>query len=148
MERFFRAPFRGHTCAWQVSAGADASLATAALLVFQWECRHGAAKIAVMEAMTEEREPAPQLRWAPGGRFVFVMPYPGDFFGGLITISLFAKSYKEAQSYIAPLSFGGLPVAPACYLSGTDAELAIVPLLNVSLLQELVTGEYHWNTSC
>jgi sodium transport system permease protein len=66
----------------------------------------------------------------------------------LITISLFAKSHKEAQSYIAPLMFVVIVPAIAAMLPGVDLtpKLAIVPLLNVSLLcKELVTGEYHWN---
>src|SRR5258708_8446434 len=70
------------------------------------------------------------------------------FSAGLITIALFARSHKEAQSYIAPLMFLVVIPAVAAMLPGVDLtpKLAIVPLLNVSLLcKELVTGEYHWN---
>jgi len=36
--------------------------------------------------------------------FLMALPLAGAFFSaGLITISLFAKSYKEAQSYVSPL---------------------------------------------
>src|SRR5258708_18602316 len=70
------------------------------------------------------------------------------FSAGLITIELFAKSHKEAQIYIAAMMLLVVIPAVAAMLPGVDLtpKLAIVPLLNVSLLcKELVTGEYHWN---
>jgi len=105
----------------------------------------------VMEAMTEEGEPAPQLTLGPAAVasvLVMAIPLAILFSAGLITISLFAKSYKEAQSYIAPLMFLVVVPVGAAMLPGVELtpKLAIVPLLNVSLLcKELVTGEYHWN---
>jgi sodium transport system permease protein len=80
--------------------------------------------------------------------FLMALPLAVLFSAGLITISLFAKSYKEAQSYISPLMILVIVPAVAAMLPGVEltAKLALVPILNVSLLcKELVTGTYHWN---
>jgi sodium transport system permease protein len=129
-----------------------ASLITAALLVVSMGASFTVLqKSHVMDAMTEEGEAAPQLTLGPAAVasvFVMAIPLAILFSAGLITISLFAKSYKEAQSYIAPLMFLVVVPAVAAMLPGVELtpKLAIVPLLNVSLLcKELVTGEYHWN---
>jgi sodium transport system permease protein len=129
-----------------------ASLITAMLMMVSVEASTTALqKSHVLDEMTEEGEPAPQLALRPAAiASVIIMAVPLSvlFSAGLITIALFAKSYKEAQSYIAPLMFLVVIPAVAAMLPGVDLtpKLAIVPLLNVSLLcKELVTGEYHWN---
>jgi sodium transport system permease protein len=79
--------------------------------------------------------------------FIMVVPLAVLFSAGVMTVALFAKSYKEAQSYITPLMF--LVIIPAvCAMLPIDltAKLALVPILNASLLcKELVTNTYHWN---
>jgi sodium transport system permease protein len=79
--------------------------------------------------------------------FIMVLPLAVLFSAGVMTVSLFAKSYKEAQSYITPLMF--LVIIPAvCAMLPIDlnARLALVPILNASLLcKELVVNTYHWN---
>jgi sodium transport system permease protein len=79
--------------------------------------------------------------------FIMVLPLAVLFSAGVMTVSLFAKSYKEAQSYITPLMF--LVIIPAvCAMLPIDlnAKLALVPILNASLLcKELVVNTYHWN---
>jgi sodium transport system permease protein len=79
--------------------------------------------------------------------FIMVLPMAVLFAAGLMTVALFAKSYKEAQSYISPLMFIVIIPAVAAMLPiDLDAKLALVPILNASLLcKELVTGTYHWN---
>jgi sodium transport system permease protein len=79
--------------------------------------------------------------------FIMVLPIAVLFAAGLMTVALFAKSYKEAQSYISPLMFIVIIPAVAAMLPiDLDAKLALVPILNASLLcKELVTGTYHWN---
>ncbi|MGB2636370.1 MAG: ABC transporter permease [Candidatus Acidiferrum sp.] len=79
--------------------------------------------------------------------FVMVLPVAVLFAAGLMTVALFAKSYKEAQSYISPLMFVVIIPAVAAMLPiDLTAKLALVPILNASLLcKELVTGTYHWN---
>ncbi len=79
--------------------------------------------------------------------FVMVLPLAVLFAAGVMTIALFAKSYKEAQSYVSPLMF--VVIIPAvCAMLPIDltAKLSLVPILNAALLcKELVTGTYHWN---
>ena len=105
----------------------------------------------VLNQTAEEGEPAPHFALGPKAIVsvvIMAVPLAVLFSAGLITIALFAKSNKEAQSYISPLMFLVLIPAVAAMLPGVDLtpKLAIVPLLNVSLLcKELVTGEYHWN---
>jgi sodium transport system permease protein len=80
--------------------------------------------------------------------FIMAIPLAVLFAAVLITISSFAKSYKEAQSYIMPLLFLVIIPAIAAMIPGVElsAKLALVPILNVSLLcKELVIGTYHWN---
>jgi sodium transport system permease protein len=129
-----------------------ASLITAMLLMVSVEISTTVLQRShALEQVAEEGEPAPQLTLGPAAiASVIIMAVPLSvlFSAGLITIALFAKSHKEAQSYIAPLMFLVVIPAVAAMLPGVDLtpKLAIVPLLNVSLLcKELVTGEYHWN---
>ena len=80
--------------------------------------------------------------------FVMVVPLAVLFSAALLAISLFAKSFKEAQSYLSPLTI--LVVAPAIVsiLPGVElnARLSLIPILNTSLVsKEIVSGTYHWN---
>jgi sodium transport system permease protein len=80
--------------------------------------------------------------------FLMALPLAVLFSAGLIAISLFAKSYKEAQSYVSPLMILVILPAVASMLPGIEltSKLALIPILNVSLLcKELVAGTYHWN---
>jgi sodium transport system permease protein len=77
-----------------------------------------------------------------------VLPMVVLFAAVLFTISLFAKSFKEAQSYVSPLIIVIILPAVIGMLPGVDlnARLALVPILNVSLAsKELVSGVWHWN---
>src|SRR5258708_11122803 len=79
--------------------------------------------------------------------FLMALPLAVLFSAGLITISLFAKSYKEAQSYVSPLMVLVIIPAVAAMLPCVELtpKLALIPILNVSpLFKELVTGTYHW----
>jgi len=81
--------------------------------------------------------------------FVMALPLAVLFSAALITIALFAKSYKEAQSYISPLMFIVIIPAVAAMLPGVELtpKLALVPILNVSLLcKDLIAGTYHWDS--
>ena len=80
--------------------------------------------------------------------FIMAIPLAVLFAAVLITVATFAKTNKEAQSYIMPLMFLVIIPAVAAMLPGIDLtpKLALVPILNVSLLcKELVIGTYHWN---
>jgi len=65
----------------------------------------------------------------------------------IFTVALFAKSYKEAQSYVAPLIFVVLMPAMVGILPGIElnAKLAMVPILNLSLVcKEMLSGVWNW----
>lgn len=65
-----------------------------------------------------------------------ILPLAIIFSSLLMVLALFAKSYREAQSYVSPLMF--LVIVPAMASVVPDVELtyqmALIPVLNVSLL--------------
>jgi sodium transport system permease protein len=66
----------------------------------------------------------------------------------IVYLACFAKSYKEAQSYIGPLVMVVVMPAVIGLLPGIElnAKLALVPLLNLSLVcKEMLSGVWHWN---
>jgi len=81
--------------------------------------------------------------------FLVALPLAVMFSAALLTIALFAKSYKEAQSYISPLMIVVIVPAIAAMLPGVELtpRLSLVPILNVSLLcKDLIAGTYQWNS--
>jgi len=81
--------------------------------------------------------------------FLVALPLAVMFSAALLTVALFAKSYKEAQSYISPLMIVVIVPAIAAMLPGVELtpRLSLVPILNVSLLcKDLIAGTYHWNS--
>jgi sodium transport system permease protein len=81
--------------------------------------------------------------------FLVALPLAVMFSAALLTIALFAKSYKEAQSYISPLMIVVIVPAVAAMLPGVELtpRLSLVPILNVSLLcKDLIAGTYHWDS--
>lgn len=82
------------------------------------------------------------------GVLAMVLPVAVLFSALTFSIGLFAKSAKEAQSYLAPLTFIVILPAIIGMLPGIDlnAWLALVPLLNLSLIcRELLSGVWHWD---
>jgi len=81
--------------------------------------------------------------------FVLVLPMAILFSAALVAISTFAKSYKEAQSYLGPLMFVVILPAIVSMLPGVElnAKLALVPILNIALvIREVLTGNYPWGS--
>jgi sodium transport system permease protein len=79
------------------------------------------------------------------GVVVLVLPLAVLFSALLLTISLCAKSYKEAQTYVSPLIFVVVLPAIGALLPGVElnAKLALVPILNVALAsKEMVGGNF------
>ena len=129
-----------------------AALVTALLLLVSVSVSSNALQhSSLLDQLTDDGQPAPHFSLGAktiASVVIMVVPLSVLFASGLMTIALFAKSHKEAQSYIAPLMFIVIIPAISAMIPGVDLtpKLAIVPLLNVSLLcKELVTGEYHWN---
>src|SRR5713226_8891158 len=71
------------------------------------------------------------------------------FLMALPLAALFAASYKEAQSYLTPMTFVVVIPAVASLMPGVEltSKLALVPILNTSLVcKEIVAGTYHWHS--
>ncbi len=82
------------------------------------------------------------------GVVAMVLPVAVLFSALIFTVALFAKSYKEAQSYVAPMIFIVILPAVIGMLPGIDlnARLALVPILNLSLVcKEMLSGIWHWD---
>jgi sodium transport system permease protein len=81
--------------------------------------------------------------------FLMALPLAVLFAAAMMTIALFAKSYKEAQSYLTPMTFLIVIPAVASLMPGVELtpKLALVPILSTSLVcKEIMTGTYHWNS--
>ena len=81
--------------------------------------------------------------------FFMALPLAVLFSAVLMTIALFAKTYKEAQSYLTPLTFLVVIPAVASVMPGVEftPKLALIPVLNTSLIcKEIITGTYHWGS--
>jgi sodium transport system permease protein len=77
-----------------------------------------------------------------------VLPLAVFFSAALLALSLFAKSFKEAQSYISPLMILLAVPAIAALLPGVELTPAhaLVPVMNTSLVsKEIITGTYRWD---
>jgi sodium transport system permease protein len=76
-----------------------------------------------------------------------LLPLAALFASVLIAVALYAKSYREAQSYISPMVFvvvlpGIIGMMPGIELSW---KTAFVPILNISVLSKvLMGGSYPW----
>ena len=82
------------------------------------------------------------------GVVAMVLPVAVLFSAVIFTVALFAKSYKEAQSYVGPMIFIVIMPAVVGMLPGIDLNfrLALVPILNLSLVcKEMLSGVWHWN---
>ena len=126
-----------------------ASLFAAALSLTSMALTFSGAK-AIVAGVTQPGASALQMRISPqavGVVFLMVIPLAVFFSATLLTIALFAKSYKEAQSYLAPLLTLVIVPAVISLLPGVELNvpLALVPVLNTSLVsKEIVSGTYHW----
>lgn len=126
-----------------------AALSTAALSVISMGFSFWG--LARLGGMDPKAASAMQLEIGVGSAlavFGMALPVAVLFSAVLLTIALFAKSYKEAQSYLTPMTFLVIIPAVASLLPGVEltAKLAVIPILNVSLVcKEIVTGTYHWN---
>lgn len=125
-----------------------ASLVTAALSVTSM----GVSSWAFQQLQDPQSESAIHIRigmTAVLSVFLVALPLAVLFSAALITIALFAKSYKEAQSYISPLMIVVIVPAVGALLPGVELtpRMSLIPILNVSLLcKELIAGTYHWNS--
>lgn len=81
------------------------------------------------------------------GVFAMVLPVAVLFAAVLLAVSLYAKSYKEAQSYVSPLIIVIIMPAVMGMLPGIDltVKTALIPILNLSLVcKEMLSGVWNW----
>jgi len=79
--------------------------------------------------------------------FLMILPVAVFLSAAQLAIALFAKSFKEAQSYLSPLMIVVILPAVMGMLPGMElnARLALAPILNTSLVcKEILTGVYPW----
>ena len=128
-----------------------ASVATAVLSIISMTVSFAAGKILLQDVGSGAASQILQITLtgkAVLSVFIMVLPLAVLFSAALLAISLFAKSFKEAQSYISPLMIVVVLPAVAAILPGVELNttLALVPVLNTSLVsKEIMTGTYHWN---
>jgi len=81
------------------------------------------------------------------GVLVMILPVAVLFSSVVLTLGIWARSTREAMSYVAPLMFLIIMPAVIGMLPGMDlnARYALVPILNLSLAcREMLSGEWHW----
>jgi sodium transport system permease protein len=128
-----------------------ASIATAILAITSMAVSFGAGKKMLIGITHGAADAALQVTItgkAMVSIFFVVLPLAVFFSAALLALSLFAKSFKEAQSYISPLMIVVVLPAVAALLPGVELTpaLALVPVLNTSLVsKEIITGTFHWD---
>jgi sodium transport system permease protein len=127
-----------------------AAIATAVLSITSMAVSFGVGKKMLLGMANGAADAALQITMtgkAVVAIFFMVLPLAVFFSAALLAIALFAKSFKEAQSYISPLMIVVVLPAVAALLPGVELNttLALVPVLNTSLVcKEIITGTYHW----
>jgi sodium transport system permease protein len=82
------------------------------------------------------------------GVVAMVLPVAVLFSAAIFAVALFAKSYKEAQSYVTPMMFVVILPAMVGMVPGIElsSRLALVPILNLSLVcKEMLSGVWNWH---
>jgi sodium transport system permease protein len=78
---------------------------------------------------------------------IMLLPLAVFFSALLIAVGTFARTFKEAQTYISPMMVLVIIPAVASTLPGFDlsTKLALVPILNVSLVcKDVLTANFNW----
>jgi sodium transport system permease protein len=79
--------------------------------------------------------------------FVMIVPLSVLFSATMLAVSLFAKSFREAQTYISPMTFVVILPAIIALLPGVElnTRTALVPILSTTLVgKELMAGNHPW----
>lgn len=114
----------------------------ATLLVAGAVLKPGAAAASAQQAAMPSIDPLGIL-----GVLAMVLPVAVLFSAVLFMVSLFARTVKEAGSYLTPIAFVVVIPCVAGMLPGIelDYRLALVPILNISLVsKEMLSGVWHW----
>ncbi|MCB1105733.1 MAG: ABC transporter permease subunit [Cephaloticoccus sp.] len=82
------------------------------------------------------------------GVFAMVIPVAVLFAAVELTVALFAKSFKEAQSYVSPMMILVFLPAMMGMLPGVELSVktALIPIMNISLVcKEMLSGVWNWS---
>jgi len=126
-----------------------ASLATALLSLTSMAISFMLAKGMIDKLVSEE---TPGIHYALDPRGIFavllmVLPLTVLFSATMLTIALFAKSFREAQTYLSPLTILVILPAIASLLPGVElnTRTALIPILSTSLVgKEIMAGNHPW----
>lgn len=83
--------------------------------------------------------------------FVMLLPIAMLLSAVQLSVSLFAKSVREAQSYFVPVMLMVIMPGIVAMMPGVELNtgLALVPLLNAILgMKEIFAGTFHWGSLC
>jgi sodium transport system permease protein len=102
-------------------------------------------------AMSSAKEIGAIFKLTPASMFmalIMIIPVMILFSSALLAIAVIARGFKEAQSYISPLTILVVLPAVASMLPGMELDLGMsfIPVLSTSLVvKEILTQVYHWN---
>jgi sodium transport system permease protein len=126
-----------------------ASLATAILALTSMGISFMLAKNTI-DRLLSKNEPGFHFALDPRGVlavFVMILPLSVLFSAAMLAVSLFAKSFREAQTYISPMTFVVIMPAIIALLPGVElnTRTALVPILSTTLVgKELMAGNHPW----
>jgi sodium transport system permease protein len=126
-----------------------ASLATAILALCSMGISFMLAKNTI-DRLLSKSDPSFHFSLDPRGVlavFVMILPLSVLFSASMLAVSLFAKSYREAQTYISPMTFVVILPAIIALLPGVElnTRTALVPILSTTLVgKELMAGNHPW----
>ena len=126
-----------------------ASLATAILALASMGVSFMLAKSTIDRALSKS-DPGFHFALDPRGVlavFVMIVPLSVLFSAAMLAVSLFAKSFREAQTYISPMTFVVILPAIVALLPGVElnTRTALVPILSTTLVgKELMAGNHPW----
>lgn len=79
---------------------------------------------------------------------MIVLPMAGIFAALMLSISIFARSFKEASSYVSVMTMIIVLPAVVSLLPGSELDytMALIPIVNVNLIiKEAISGTVQWN---
>ncbi|MCP4566621.1 MAG: ABC transporter permease [FCB group bacterium] len=79
---------------------------------------------------------------------LIIIPLGGIFAGVLLSVSIFARTFKEAQSYVTALNMVIILPAIISFLPGVEInyQMALIPVVNATLiLKDAIAGSIAWN---
>lgn len=149
MEMLLSSPAgRGEIVLGKILVAITASFMTTVLAIISFRV----SSILGMKAISSGQQPQLMMQLSLDAKtfvliFVSVIPMAVLSATLMIAIATMAKSYKEAQSYLAPLLLIAIIPAMVSLLPGVKLNpgMALIPIVNFSLLiKELILGDWSW----